>query len=1004
MISGIFSIGETIDGYNGNVKVFSARLCTPNHKYGPYNSPSETYSINPYQITEILSDYSQSTSVLNIDTYSLSDNSDGRFYGYVSYNMVLVGRSSGAQCTVDLQNLVSDNYGDLIGSLFVRNPFSSLLPSTTFSVGDKTFKLETTSSSSLTSAIPLNSNSCESVLYLTENSNFSNNSIIRRPVLNKSSSLVSKSYLSQTFKVDNSGGFLTSIDLFFYQKDNSEKVTIEIGEVDLGGTPTNKLLQDFARVQLLPSQINTSNDGESATNIKLSSPLYLEPNKQYCIRIYCPSSSSYSVWTALSNEPTVETQNYPNSQQIIYSNQFIGGNLYKPQNGAIPSPSLTQDLKFKLYKAQFVSAGTVFFTNPILSNTSSSEFYDTNNEKLVSNPITALPQKYVVGISTSYLNDFYSFGKKIQFSNGNYGFIEKSAGKISGITTTNVGIGYSDGVYYGVPLYTVSGFGPSEYGATADLSFASGKLSEVVIVNSGSGYAKGDLLGIATGYNPEGYGALISVSNLNGIDTLLLTNVPGKTIQLGDGLSYFDENNNQVSLAGTFISVNPRILNDLYSGTTFKVDHYNHGMHDSNNYITISGVFPDTSPEELVSDITSSSNTISVASTSTFNTFDGSAVVGFNTGYVLINNEIIAYSSVNANDLQISARGVNGSIIRNHFAGDMVYKYECNNVSLNKINTTHSKPNSEYLKSLETSDSYYLKFSREDYSNSTFVEEKTFGGSNCKITQNYQYNSIIPKFNILTPPGTSLNSSIRTISGTSVSGTEISFEDQGLLPLSLNSKNDFDSPRLIASRINEVNNITATTRLKSMIISLSLRTRDPNVSPVIDVVEGSTIALIRNKLNKPILNYVSDSRSNLLINDPHASVYISNQINLVKPASSLKVITNCYTSSSNDFRVLYKLIRADSSEVDQSYEFFPGYSNLTDINGDGIGDTVIDTSFNDGTSDFFVGSTPEGEYSEYEFTADNLGQFVGFVIKIVMSGTNEARPLKFKDIRAIALA
>ena len=222
--------------------------------------------------------------------------------------------------------------------------------------------------------------------------------------------------------------------------------------------------------------------------------------------------------------------------------------------------------------------------------------------------------------------------------------------------------------------------------------------------------------------------------------------------------------------------------------------------------------------------------------------------------------------------------------------------------------------------------------------------------------------------------------------------------------MALNSKNDFDTSKLIASRINEINNVSGTPRSKSMLISLTLRTRDPNVSPVVDTVEGATVALIRNKLNNPISNYNSDNRSNLLINDPHSSIYISNQITLLKPASSLKVITNCYKTSSSDFRVLYKLIRPDSSEVEQSYEFFPGYSNLKDINGDGVGDTIIDTSFNDGTSDFFVGSTAEGEYSEYEFTADNLGQFVGFVIKIVMSGSNESRPLKFKDIRAIALA
>ena len=46
----------------------------------------------------------------------------------------------------------------------------------------------------------------------------------------------------------------------------------------------------------------------------------------------------------------------------------------------------------------------------------------------------------------------------------------------------------------------------------------------------------------------------------------------------------------------------------------------------------------------------------------------------------------------------------------------------------------------------------------------------------------------------------------------------------------------------------------------------------------------------------------------------------------------------------------------------------------------------------------------ENEFREYEFTIDNLDEFVGFQIKIVMSGTNEARPPRFKDLRAIALA
>ena len=119
--------------------------------------------------------------------------------------------------------------------------------------------------------------------------------------------------------------------------------------------------------------------------------------------------------------------------------------------------------------------------------------------------------------------------------------------------------------------------------------------------------------------------------------------------------------------------------------------------------------------------------------------------------------------------------------------------------------------------------------------------------------------------------------------------------------------------------------------------------------------------------------------------------------------SSLKVITTAYRHSSSNFRVLYKLIRADSSEVNQSYEYFPGYLNLRDSNGDGIGDVVIDKSLNDGLSDVFVPANSDGEFSEYQFTANDLGQFTGFSIKIIMTGTNESYPLRFKDIRVIAL-
>ena len=69
----------------------------------------------------------------------------------------------------------------------------------------------------------------------------------------------------------------------------------------------------------------------------------------------------------------------------------------------------------------------------------------------------------------------------------------------------------------------------------------------------------------------------------------------------------------------------------------------------------------------------------------------------------------------------------------------------------------------------------------------------------------------------------------------------------------------------------------------------------------------------------------------------------------------------------------------------------------------GFGDQVIDPSKNDGRPDVFVPASLEDEFLEYQFTAENLDLFTGFTIKIVMFGTNQARPPRFKDLRTIAV-
>jgi len=1006
MISGVFLSGEIVSGFIGSVKVASFRVANSNHKSGAYNIPTSIYSENPYASSTTLSTYSASSTVLNVDTFSLCDDADGRFYGYTPIGMRLVGETSGAQSNVVQQSLTTDSVGDLIGCIFIRNPLLNPTPPSTFSSGSKTFKLSSSSTNSFSPTVSFT----ETTFYDSGiiNSNvYSESIVVRKPPSAMPLSSISRDPLSQTFRSDSEGGFLTSVDLYFASKDLTEKLFIEIRETDIGGTPKEKLIQNFARSEISPSGITTSSDGQTATNIKFESPIYLQPNKQYAISLISPSSDDYKVWIARATEPTVATQTLPNAQQVIYSNQYVGGNLFKSQNGSIWNPSVYEDLKFKFYKANFTSTtGTAYFYNPPLSIGSTYASPDANIQPLIINPIKTLPRKIVVGINTSSnLQNIFTPGTKVA-EGDTFGFVENIGGPIGIITTTNVGAGYSNGTFSNVPLYTITGSGS---GAKATVTILNNVISSVSIANTGTGYKQGDLLGITTSTITRGRGSTITVSSIFGVDRIFLTDVVGEDFTNNSVISYYPvSTSTAVSLGGTVVSATSTVLDDLHSGNVFEVLHYNHGMHSSDNMLTISGVFPNTPGESLTSNIITSNTTISIANTSNFATFEGRSISGANPGFVIINNEVISYSAVTTNSLTILNRGVNQSIIRDHSINDTVYKYELNGVSLTRINTSHTMPSNQTLKTNRGIDNYHIQFNRSGRSSGddmlNFTTNSILGGSNCRSSQNIQFNQIIPQFNVITPNNTNVSSSVRTVSGTSSGGSETSFLDQGFEDVSLNNINNLSSTRLVCSRVNEVNRTPSLPRSRSLTLGIKMETLNSNVSPVIDLTEAATFVLNRNRINNPIADYIRDARVNKLSDDPHSSVYISKRINLIKPATSLKVYLTANRPSSSDFRVLYRLFRSDSSEINQCFELFPGYLNLTDSNGDGLGETVIDKYLNDGSSDVFINFNSDDEYSEYQYTAVNLEQFNGFIIKIVMNGSNESYSPKFKDLRVIALA
>ena len=1005
MMNGIFQVGETVDAYApGGRQVATFRLCTPSHKKGTYNAtnPDLTYNANPYDTTSSLGTaYSASASVLNVDINALTDEAQGRFYGYIppGNDVILLGRTSGAQAKVDNLRLVADTYGDLYGAFWFRDPLTSPPPPLRFRTGTSTFKL--TSSATNAENLPGSLLICSGETTYTATgivNTFTNNLVIVRRRRRRCDPL------AQSFTTDETGAFLTAVDIYLGNKDPNEKLTVEIRTVELG-TPTLNLVRNYARVVLDPSQINTSPTAEIPTKVKFPSPVYLEPNTEYAVVLLAPSSNLYDAWIAQMGERTVNTQSLPDAEAVMVTRQYVGGSLFKSQNGTIWSASQFEDLKFKLYKAEFTTTpGTAYFYNPELRTNTG------NIDRLLPNAVKCLPRKLKVGITTTtHAATVANLVAGIQVSDSTsataiQGYIERAGGPLSTFGIANAGTGFVPSqTYNNVPLYAITGNGT---GATATVTTTSGGLINTIALTSntgGEGYVVGDLLGITTSNVIKGSDGTISVSAINGTGTLYLTNVQGEAFTTGQDLVFY-AGSNATSLGTTAIT-SSAVFDDLYQGNVIEVQQYNHGMTSDSNVVTLADIDPNTDPIVVTDSVAADAQVISIANTTPFATFNG---ISTTSGYVKINSEIIYYTSVTTNQLGIGTRGVDGTTVRTHNTNDVAYKYELNGLSLKKINTNHNMPTNATLKANKDIDKYYLEVDRGSLTSGdsqiSFTQEASGGGENIFASQNFQYDRIIPQFNLLAPSDdTTFEAQTRSVSGTSAGGGEVSFLDQGYENITLNQPNKLSTPRLVCSRINETTKLGDLPKSRSSTVSVKLTTTDKNLSPVINLTNG-VVVYQRSRLNNPILDYVKDGRSERSSGDPHSAVYISQRVDLKNSATSLKVLVAAYRDSSADFRVLYQLYRPDGSDGEQSYNLFPGYDNLNDTDGDGFGDEIIDVTKNSGRPDAFVPASRLDEFLEYQFSIDDLEEFDGFRIKIVCSGNNEARAPRFKDFRTVALA
>ena len=446
------------------------------------------------------------------------------------------------------------------------------------------------------------------------------------------------------------------------------------------------------------------------------------------------------------------------------------------------------------------------------------------------------------------------------------------------------------------------------------------------------------------------------------------------------------------TLPALTLRVNPLEMTD--DSTALKVNHAAHGMYSTSNNVTIAGV-KSGATTTLAGAISATATSITLTSGTNFDDTSGKySRDASNVYYIIIDDEIISYTTISGTGITSATRGANSTTAVSHANGATVELYQIHKVPLYDINKTHTA-----IANIQQ-DSYTIVTSTTpvvDGAGST----STMGGSVVTATENAQYDVSTTIMGLLIPARTKIDAGFLVTSGTSPSGSETPFtKSTTSRALPLQDNYYWSTTNLVASDINETNEMAGT---KSLSIPITLSSDLDSLSPVIDTQRMSMIA-VANQINKidsssdvfPTSTYRAMTEPE---GDNHSAIYLTKKINLETPATSLRVLFDAAREPDADIKVLFKILR-----VDDAFDF--DEMSFTFFNDDG---TVAGSGGPDVTT---RPSENINEFLEHEYTAgvtdDGIGspleEFVSFQIKIVMRTTNQTEPPRLKNLRVLALA
>ena len=283
----------------------------------------------------------------------------------------------------------------------------------------------------------------------------------------------------------------------------------------------------------------------------------------------------------------------------------------------------------------------------------------------------------------------------------------------------------------------------------------------------------------------------------------------------------------------------------------------------------------------------------------------------------------------------------------------------------------------------------------------------TFGGSKVYASKNVMYTNVLPLVNSIELPNTTILASYRSTSGTSIDTSSYSnpgnsstpaqpsyVSESGSRDVLLNENNEFQTPRLITSAVNQENQMQGNT---SSNLYLELSSSRSNLSPIIDTQRVSLVTTTNRVgnfdgvVNKEYFFNEDASYTDGIgieaVEDFNPANYVTKLVTLENACTGLRVEFGAFNPSSTCNLDVY--VKALSGEESDPLEV--NWSNLTTSNYSDLQDELF---FRDYKFEFDItdgGNVPNATFTQFQ-------------VKIRMRSSNQAVVPMLKDLRCIALA